>query len=332
DVEKDENQESVQQILHAGRHLLRLIDEVLDLASIEADRLTLSLEPVRLIDVLRPALALVRSMAGERRVTFHEGPGCGAVVLADEQRLKQVLLNLLSNGVKYNREGGSVTISCRKAAGDRLRILISDTGPGIAPELQGRLFRAFERLEAGRTDVPGTGLGLSLSKRLVQAMGGDMGVESAVGQGSTFWVELPGATSADAAPAHEGGSAPGVRIVLYVEDNGSNVRLVERVLSRRTDLELVAASQGRAGLELARRLKPGLILLDVHLPDMDGEQVLAELRADPELRGTPVVVISADATPNQVQRLLDAGARDYLTKPFDVRRLLACIEDALDHA
>ncbi|HEY7766911.1 PAS domain S-box protein [Longimicrobium sp.] len=331
EVETDENRESVQQILHAGRHLLRLIDEVLDLASIEAERVTLTLEPVRLTEVLRQSLALVRSMGENRRVTFHEGPGCDAAVLADEQRLKQVLLNLLSNGVKYNREGGSVTVSCREAAGGRLRILVADTGPGIAPELQGRLFRAFERLDSGRTDVPGTGLGLSLSKGLVQAMGGEIGVESAVGEGSTFWVELPRATE-DGGRAAGGGGAPEVRTVLYIEDNRSNVRLVERVLAGRGDLELVAAGEGREGLELARRLKPGLVLLDVHLPDMDGEQVLAELRADPELRATPVVVISADATPGRVQRLLDAGALDYLTKPFDVRRLLAAIENALDHA
>ena len=244
------------------------------------------------------------------------------------------MLNLLSNAVKYNRAGGQVTVFCREMPSARLRIAVEDTGPGIAAEDFPRLYVPFDRLGAERTDVPGTGLGLALCKNLVEAQGGQIGVESVVGQGSTFWIQLPlappSATVLPAAPSPTAASAPGKRRgvrtpqqkVLYVEDNGSNLRLIERLLQRRSGVRLLTAANGREGLEIARRERPDLILLDSHLPDLSGDEVLAALQADPATDAIPVVVVSADALPASIERMLAAGARDYLTKPLDVHRLV----------
>jgi PAS domain S-box-containing protein len=332
----EDDRESVDQILRAGRHLLALIDEVLDISRIESGGMTLSLEPVSLANVLRETQEMVRGIATEHRVTLtvtgceHHHPQ------ADQQRLKQVLLNLLSNAIKYNREGGSVTITCEERPERRLRIAVADTGPGIAPEKLQRLFTPFDRLEAELQGMAeGTGLGLSLSKGLVEAMGGTVGVQSTIGKGSTFWLDLPLA----AAPAPETGLSdadarePAAEpshiecTLLLIEDNIANVQLIERVLSQRPGMRLFAAMQGRLGLDLAEQHRPDLILLDVHLPDIPGDQVLEQLRRKSHLRDIPVVAISADATKRQTRRLLDAGARDYLTKPFDVRRLLEVLDD-----
>ena len=333
EVTAEDDRESVEEILRAGRHLLKLIDEVLDVTKIEANRMALSLEPVSVSGILDDARSLVRAMAEENRVQVTRTEACDLLVRADPLRLKQVLLNLLSNAVKYNRPGGTVTVSCE--TGESLvRLLVTDTGPGIAPEHRDRIFTPFERLGAERTGIRGTGLGLSLSKGLVEAMGGEMGLSSVLGQGSTFWVDLPLVeapapveTKGPAPPAAPGPSTS--RTLLYIEDNLSNLRLVERVLARRADIQLVVAMQGSLGLELAREHRPDLILLDLHLPDLPGDQVLERLRADPDLAHVPVVMVSADATPRQVQRLLDAGATDYLTKPIDVRRLLQIVHDTL---
>jgi PAS domain S-box-containing protein len=336
DVQGSEEQESTHQILRAGRHLLRLIDEVLDLAKIEAEQVSMSVEPVLVQRVLQEALDLVRPMAAERGIRLY-GEASDFCVAADQHRLNQVLLNLLSNAIKYNREEGEVRVSCERRAGDRVRIRVSDTGRGISSSVAERVFRPFDRLGAERTEVQGTGLGLALSKGLTEAMSGTIGFESQEGEGTTFWIELAGAIevteqlsmleAAQDAP-EDPASPPGSEAltVLYIEDNLSNLHLVERILRRRPDVKLIPAMQGRLGLELAQRHRPDLILLDLHLPDINGEEVLASLRADPELAGIPVVVISADATERQIQKLRDAGARDYLTKPFEVQRLLAVID------
>jgi PAS domain S-box-containing protein len=339
ELEDEENRESVEQILRGGRHLLRLIDEVLDLAKIEAGRMTLSTEPVHARTLIDEALLLVRPIAAQRQVQL---PGeipklCERHVLADQQRLKQVLLNLFSNAIKYNREGGRVGVECAQVEEARLRITVSDTGQGIAPEKLARLFTPFDRLGADQSATEGTGLGLSLSKALMEAMGGSIGVESVPGRGSRFWVELPLAEGPveryerkdEHLESRLTTATPARHTVLYIEDNLSNLRLVERIFARRSDLQIIPAMQGRLGLELAREHRPDLILLDVHLPDLMGDEVLAEFQRDPELGPIPVVVISADATPKQVKRLLEGGARDYLTKPFDVERLLAAVDEAL---
>ncbi len=338
-----EQAEAVDYILRASRHLLNLIDEVLDIARIEAGRLLLSIEPVRADEILTEAMMLSRPLADQRGITLHAGFGTEtAHVLADRQRVKQVLLNLVANAIKYNCEGGAVTIACdrREAA---LRFAIIDTGPGIPEEEIPHLFVSFERLGAEVTDVEGTGLGLALSKYLTEAMGGTIGVESSVGRGSTFWFELPVGEppdgrptaadldgSADAAENERQAIEPGVRrLVLYIEDNLANLHLMERIFTRRLSVSLLAARQGGQGLELAREHRPDLILLDLHLPDMSGRDVLRELKANPSTREIPVVMVTADATAGQRDRLLNAGAYAYLTKPIEVKELLEVTDSIL---
>jgi PAS domain S-box-containing protein len=332
-----EQAENVRYIGRAGRHLLELINEVLDISRIESGRLTLSPEPVAVGDLLDELSALVGPMADGRRIALRAGGAtCTRHVMADRQRLKQVLLNLLSNAVKYNREGGSVTLCCRRSGSNRLRISVADTGYGIAPELMERLFVPFERLGAEHSAVEGTGMGLALSKGLMEAMGGSIGVESRLDEGSTFWVEL--ALAADPVRRYDetrralpgAGAAPtGRRVILMIEDNLSNQKLVERIVAHRPGAELVSTIQGGLGLELARLHRPDVILLDLHLPDIPGRDVLRALKASPELRHVPVVVVSADATPGQINRLRGDGAFAYLTKPLDVSEFLAVLDEAL---
>jgi PAS domain S-box-containing protein len=336
-----QQQQNVGQILKAGHHLLDLINEVLDIARIEAGRLALSLEPVRLVDVMREALDLTRPLAADQRLVLDDAglaDACGAVfVLADRQRLKQVFLNLLSNAIKYNRPDGAVALLCATDA-ERVRLGVRDTGPGIAPAQLGQLFEPFDRLGAELTEVEGTGLGLALSKGLMAAMHGTVRVESAVGVGSTFWVELPRGTPPLA--ADDGGAAADAaalrplvgsrhRTVLYVEDNLPNLALIEQLLARWSDVVLIPAMQGRRGIELATQHHPDLILLDVHLPDIDGSAVLQMLQEDARTRAIPVVVVSADATDRQMRRLLAAGARAYVTKPIDVVHFLRVVGEFL---
>jgi signal transduction histidine kinase/CheY-like chemotaxis protein len=337
-LDDPQDRESLEQILNGGRHLLGLINEVLDIARIESGRLALSLEPVHVGEAVKRVVDLARSLASARRIALHiDGTALSdRYVLADTQRLQQVLLNLVSNGIKYNREAGTVTVACADAGLGQLRFTIADTGRGIPAALQARLFTPFDRLDVEGAGIEGTGLGLALSKRLVEAMGGHLGVESVEGEGSLFWFDLDetaspeqqaglGATSRDLqaeAPQREG-------TVLYIEDNPLNLRLVERVLAERPAIRFLAAMQGAQGLTLARANHPDVILLDLHLPDISGQDVLDQILADPSLRDTPVIVLSADATPRQIKRLVAAGARAYLTKPLDIRELLALIDAAL---
>ncbi len=335
DVRGPEQRESVAHILKGGRHLLGLINEVLDVARIEAGRLSLSLEPVVLEDVVRGALDLVRPLAAARGVLLPSPPAWNRSVMADRQRLQQVLLNLLSNAIKYNREGGSITVGAADATADRLRLTISDTGNGISREMLERLFTPFDRLGADQTAVEGTGLGLTLSKGLVEVMGGSLTLESRLGAGTTCTIELPTTTNADVPlPASDPGArnTEGARThgtVLYVEDNLANLRLVERVVALRPGVTLLSAMQGRQGLELARDHRPDLIVLDLHLPDLPGTEVLAQLLAEPRTREIPVVILSADATPSQITRLRAQGARAYLTKPLDVQAFLTQLDEVL---
>jgi signal transduction histidine kinase/CheY-like chemotaxis protein len=333
----DEQQEAVDLILKGGNHLLQLINDVLDISRIETGDLSLSPEAVEVGALLVDVLDLIRPIAGQRRIHLvgDRQHSCSEYVFADRQRLKQILLNLLSNGIKYNQEGGSLAVSCQRSSATRLRIKVSDTGPGIPAEQRGLLFVPFERLGANRTEVEGVGIGLALSRELARAMGGTLDVDTVVGQGSTFWIEL--ALVEGPVERYErlnGGTAPAPiqappearQVVLYIEDNLANLRLVQNLLGHRPKIEIIPAMQGRLGLELAREHHPVLILLDLHLPDIDGNQVLQELRDDPATTSIPVVILSADATPGQVARLLSAGASGYLTKPLDIRELLRTID------
>jgi signal transduction histidine kinase/ActR/RegA family two-component response regulator len=339
----DDQQEAVDQILRGGKHLLELINEVLDISRIESGDLALSPESVLVSDVVSETVSLIRPLAEQRSIQL-QGDRAACMeqhVFADRQRLKQILLNLLSNAVKYNRLHGSVTILCEHLEGARLRIKVADTGPGIRAEQIGQLFVPFERLGAERTDIEGTGIGLALSQRLAEAMGGTIDVESVPGQGSTFWVELPVVEGPveryerlhgdDTLPDRVATDARR-QTVLYIEDNLANLKLVQRVVAHRTDVDIMAAMQGGLGLDLAREHQPALILLDLHLPDISGDQVLHQLREHPATTSIPVVVVSADATVGQQQRLLAAGATAYLTKPYEVKELLRIIDDALAQA
>jgi PAS domain S-box-containing protein len=333
DLDPD-SKESVGQIIRAGRHLLALINEVLDISRIEGGTLSLSLEPVSLGDLATEAAEMVRPMAAERNITMQTDPGelRARYVLADRQRLKQVILNLLSNAVKYNREDGRVRMSLRSTDEGRVRLEVVDSGQGIAEAEIGRLFLPFQRLGAEATGVEGTGLGLALSKGLVVAMGGTIGASSVPGEGTTFWVDLTEAETPSALVGLDDGdpiptsSSDGERTILYVEDNVPNLRLVEQVAARRPHIRLLSAMQGQMGIDLARQHRPDLILLDLHLPDMSGEEVLRTLREDPVTSAIPVVMISADATSSTAKRLLEAGARSFLTKPLDMRRFVRLIE------
>ena len=327
-----QQRESVQQILKAGRHLLALINEVLDISRIEAGTMSISLEPVHLGSALADALSLIRPMADEADVRLICDPSRyeALYVLADQQRLKQVLINVLSNGVKYNRRGGEVSVQCTES-GDGVEIAIADTGQGMTPEQMERLFQPFDRLGAESSGVEGTGLGLSLCRGLMYAMGGTISAESEPGTGTTMRLELrraeeltdDGATTAAANP-----TAPPVdpRKIVYIEDNLANLKLIERLLAQVPDVQLIPAMQATLGINLVRQHLPDLVFLDLHLPDMHGRDVLDELKADPLTAAIPVVVLSADASPGQVMRLRKAGAAAYLAKPLDVRSLLATLE------
>jgi PAS domain S-box-containing protein len=333
-----EQREAVEHILKGARHLLDLINEVLDISRIETGNLALSPEPVRVADVIGDALALVGPLADRAGIALVADTLTWADrwVLADRQRVQQVLLNLLSNAIKYNRPDGTVTAACDEAGPGRLRITVSDTGRGLGDDERARLFVPFDRLGAEQRDIEGTGMGLAVSRHLAEAMGGTLDLTSTPGVGSTFWIELPATEPVDVrvpAPPPEAAARPVApaaseqHTVLYIEDNLANLTLMERLLAQRTDVAVVPAMQGRLGLELARRHRPVLVLLDLHLPDIAGDAVLRELRGDAETADIPVVVISADATPGQERRLLAAGATAYLSKPFDVAVLL----DVLDH-
>lgn len=337
-----EQRESVEYIRRGGEHLLNLINDILDISRIEVGRISLSLGPVPLRETIQETLRLVQRMAAEQSVQLLplESPGCEGYVLADLQRLKQVLLNLSSNAIKYNRIGGSVAVNCVTPAEGRVQIRITDTGIGIPPEQLQQLFIPFERLDAERRGIQGTGLGLALSRALVEAMGGIIGVESRPDVGTTFWVELPTAEPpehqsqrVESAPDTSKPENPQPRSrVLYIEDNLSNLTLIERILERRPGIELIAAMQGSIGLDLAQQHRPDLILLDLQLPDMPGEELLFRLKYSPQTENIPVVVISADAIPTHVERVLAAGARAYLTKPLDVKQFLAIIDEFLSRS
>ena len=350
----DQQQQGVTYILKAGRHLLHLIDEILDISRIEAGRLDLALEPVAVDKLLGEVVALVRPLAGSRQIRIDQpGPGdaCHGLVLADEKRLRQVLLNLLSNAVKYNCEGGQVQIGFETVGTEakRMRIAINDTGRGIPPEKLCQLFSPFERLGAEHTGIEGSGLGLALSRRLMEAQGGTIEVASRPGEGSTFTVtlpmaDLPAELSVTAVPdvveplelpppdcRASSVDAAGVATstVLYIEDNLSNLDLVETLLSREPDIKLLAAMRGGIGLEMAVQHCPDLILLDLHLPDISGQEVMRRLQRHPVTAGIPVVVISADATPAHIDKLLAAGSCEYLTKPLELKRFLQVVRRCL---
>jgi signal transduction histidine kinase/ActR/RegA family two-component response regulator len=344
-----DQRDAVRHILRGGRHLLNLIDEVLEIERIESGRLAVSIEPVLVDEAVAESFLLLGPSARAQGVALErpEDPGRRSpAVEADSHRLRQILINLVSNAVKFNRAGGHVRVHTTEVGG-RVRTSVVDDGPGIPPERAHLVFTPFERLDADVRGIEGTGIGLALSRALAEAMGGSMGFESEPGHGSTFWVELPSVaiphddahvaplaerSAPDPAPRRTAHPSSGRRTIVYIEDNQLNVRLVQRLLRDREDVDLVAAPTAGLGIDAVRSQRPTLVLLDLHLPDRPGEEVLAELRRDPATAAIPIVVVSADATASHISRLLEAGARAYLTKPLDVRQLLVLLDDLLAEA
>jgi CheY-like chemotaxis protein/anti-sigma regulatory factor (Ser/Thr protein kinase) len=325
-------------ILKSGRHLLTLINEILDLAKVEAGALTLSMEPVGLAEVLAECRTMIGPQAATRGIHVHFPDNAAALVQADRTRLKQVLLNLLSNAVKYNREGGEVVVECAACGPDRLRLSVRDTGMGLRPDQVAALFQPFNRLGQENGTQEGTGIGLVFTRRLVEMMKGEIGVTSTPGVGSTFWIELSAAAplvqlaapvQPDAGQAASAPSGAEPRLILYIEDNPANLRLVQEILSFRADLRLLSAPDGHAGLALAHMHRPAIILLDLNLPGMNGFEVLAQLRRDPATAHIPAVALTANAMPHDIERGLSAGFARYLTKPIDIEQFNEAIDGVL---
>ncbi len=334
------SQRFVQEIVRAGNHLLNLINDVLDLAQVESGRMTLSPEPLPLAELGQEVLTLMQPLAVQCGLTLTPGVFDGLVVRADRTRLKQVLVNLVSNAIKYNRAGGSVNLDAAVRDEQTLRITVSDTGVGIAPERLSQAFEPFNRLGAEFGTIEGTGIGLSICRRLVELMGGRIGVASTPGKGSEFWVDLPrdrldgtqtGQADAGAILAPPASSTRPAKL-LYVEDNPANLRLMENIIGHHAGLQLLCATSGGLGIELARAHKPDLILLDINLPDMDGYAALAELRADVRTRGIPAVAVTANAMPNDAHRAHAAGFDEYLAKPIDLMQFDALLARMLSPA
>jgi len=335
----DSQKESITQILLAGWHLLKLINEILDLSVVESGKVSLSLEPVAVYEVLSECQAMMEAQAQQRGIvmTFpqFEQP---SFVWADQTRLKQIVINLLSNAIKYNRASGQVNVDCSVMSSDRIRISFKDTGAGLTPEKMAQLFQPFNRLGQEAGSVAGTGIGLVLTKRLVELMGGVMGADSTVGVGSVFWVELRSTPAPELrviAPEH---SAPKLamrpidapqKILLYIEDNPANMRLVERLIDRRTDIKLLKAVDGLQGIALARASLPDVILMDINLPGISGIDALKVLREDAATAHIPVVAISANAMTRDIEVGRQLGFFRYLTKPIVVEEFMTTLDLAL---
>jgi PAS domain S-box-containing protein len=328
--------DNVREIIHAGNHLLELINEILDLSRIESGRLEVNIESISVPTLIRATVSQLQPLAMQRNIRFSLDLNEPCIVQGDLLRLREVLINLLSNAVKYNRQDGEIWISCEPVGEHRTRISVRDSGRGIAADAIPRLFKPFERLESAYDGIDGTGIGLALTKKLVVAMRGEIGVESVQGVGSTFWFELLRATDSQIGnktapyPVFNPAAIDGKqRKLLYIEDNQANMRLMRKVISTRKNIELLTAENAEAGLDIALQQLPDLILLDIQLPGMDGFEAMRLLRENPATRAIPVIAVSANAMTRDMERGKLAGFQDYLTKPFDIPKLHSVIDKLL---
>jgi CheY-like chemotaxis protein/nitrogen-specific signal transduction histidine kinase len=326
-----EDQDAVERILAAGRHLLALINELIDIARVESGEFSLSVEPIAVQPVVEETCQLMAPLAADRSITISQPrPPPGLAVRADRQRLSQVLVNLLSNAIKYNRPGGTITITCQAVGPGQVSLAVADTGPGIPAADLERIFDPFERLGAEQTAVEGTGIGLPLARAFAEAMHGTLTAASVPGEGTTFTLTLPRAQ--DVVQASAGGQIPPQppapddpartrTRILYIEDNPANIEVVSRFIKTRPGMRLQSVTTGEAGLEAATRDIPDLILLDLHLPGLHGDAVLSRLRDQPATVGVPVAVLSAEAAPTVIRQMRARGVIAYLTKPLDLAEL-----------
>jgi CheY-like chemotaxis protein len=336
-------QRSISQILKGGWYLLRLINEILDLAMIESGKITISLEPMSLAEVLQDCNVLIGPLAKKRGIQLifpHFGDPL--YVMADLTRVKQVAINLLSNAIKYNREGGTVTIRCDTSNPDAVRVYVRDTGAGLDQGELAQLFQPFNRIGKEESTEEGTGIGLVVTKQLVELMHGDMGVSSIPGTGTEFWFEFPTSAAPSLRPylippqaepmAVQELPATDRHTLLYIEDNPANLALVEQLIERRTDLKLLTAINGHLGIALARAYQPEVILMDINLPGLSGFGALKVLQDDPATSHIPVLALSANAVPRDIQKGIDAGFFRYLTKPINVVEFMDALDLAFEYA
>lgn len=334
DIPPEQQRKFIDRTHNAGKHLLALINDVLDISQVETGTLAIEIDPVALGPIVDDVLALLGPLAANRRITIDNGIGAHNVVLADATRLRQILVNLVSNAIKFNSDDGTVTLRSTIDNGDVL-ITVADTGRGISADDIPRLFQPFERLGVHTGEIEGTGIGLALSSALAEQMEGSLTVESALGQGSTFTLRVPRAESRADHLRHEAGAegtAEPTATVLYIDDNPSHVGLVENALALRPGTQLVRADRASSGLDMARERLPDLVLLDLHLPDLPAEEFLSRLRADEATAHIPVVVVSADTTPRRTAALIEAGAFALVPKPLAIRELLETVDEALASA
>jgi len=332
---------SIDQILQAGWYLLELINEILDLALIESGKLSLSLEPIALAEVMHECQDMIEPQAQKRgiSVTFPHFD-IPYFVQADRTRVKQVFINLLSNAIKYNRVGGTVVVDHITSFPGRIRICVKDSGEGLTADKLAQLFQPFNRLGQEANGEEGTGIGLVTTKRLIELMGGAIGAESTVGTGSVFWIELnltaerqtAGTAISSAIAQSQVQTDAQLRTLLYVEDNPANLMLVEDLIARRPDIRLLTARDGNLGIEIARASRPDVILMDINLPGLSGLKALRVLAEDPATAHIPVVALSANAIPRDIEKGLKAGFFRYLTKPIKVNEFMATLDVALEFA
>lgn len=336
----DRQNEYIKEILKAGGHLLELINDVLDLSKIESGTIELSIEAVDLHSVLQECFSLLNPLAIQKNISLTDNSADGLMVRADRTRLKQVLINLISNAIKYNAEGGDVTILTEADADDTVRILVRDTGYGIPAEKLDAIFLPFNRVGQEGSEIEGTGIGLTITHRIVEMMAGRLGVESTEGVGSTFWLTLPVLHMAEpdvdkerlrSAETEQPVAAlnTDLKTVLYIEDNPSNLKLMTQIFAELPQSRLITAHTPSLGIELAQQHQPAVILLDINMPGMDGYQVLSILQKDPSLSNTPVIAVTANAMPADIKRGEQAGFYAYLSKPLEIDKFLTLMEKLL---